>query len=403
MGNELMRLAALGRSIGALIGLSLALIACEVSPATPQATPETRAGFLAQPETQPRPTPVAAFHPRIGRLILTTAIGDGEAPTEELTSVPGDAEVIYLVIEVAEMPAGATLTAVWLHNEAELSRSDRVLTEPVREPRWLAFPLRPASHLPGGEYVVRLFLDGQMLDSLVFHVSGSANGTPAAAERAQLAFVGALPADGEAVEPRTLFSPDTTQVVAVLTDPPATSDDLVSRWYYNDGILAEIPPDELLTPAMRTFTLRSDQPLPSGSYRAEVLIDGQVTASGQFLIQGPPPSASQASVEGLTVAAAIDPASQAPAGAPLTQIEAPATVYVAVLVRDLAPSDLIEIVWVRNDVEIARFPVTGLRLSYNWLSLPYEIPAQPDGGAVTYRAIVVLNGTPVRDHTLAVQ
>ncbi len=57
----------------------------------------------------------------------------------------------------------------------------------------------------------------------------------------------------------------------------------------------------------------------------------------------------------------------------------------------------------RNDVEIARFPVTGLNLSYNWVSLPYEIPAQPDEGTVTYRAIVVLNGTPVRDHTLAVR
>lgn len=178
---------------------------------------------------------------------------------------------------------------------------------------------------------------------------------------------------------------------------------MTSRWYYNDGILAEIPPDELVTPSIRTFTLRSDQPLPAGSYRVEVLIDGQVAASGQFLVQGSLPATSQASVEDFTVVVAIDPATQTPAGASIAQVEAPATVYAAVLVRDLSPTDLLEIVWVRNDVEVARFPITGLRLDYNWVSLPYEIPAQPDESTVTYRAIVMLNGAPVRDHSLTVQ
>lgn len=399
-----MQLAVLGRSIGTLIGLSVLLIACEVSPSIPQATPEARAGFLAQPEAQQRHTPVTALYPRIGRMVLTTAIDASEAPAEELTTVPGNAETIYLAVELVEMPAGTTLTAVWLHNDAELSRSDRVITEPVREPRWLAFPLRPTSPLPGGEYVVRLLVNGQMFDSLVFNVSGGAGGMPAAAERAQLAFIAALPADGGTVDPRSLFPPDTAQVVAVLTDPPALAGAAItSRWYYNDGLLAEIPPDELVTPSIRTFTLRSDQPLPAGSYRVEVLIDGQVAASGQFLVQGALPATSQASVEDFTVVVAIDPATQTPAGASIAQVEAPATVYAAVLVRDLGPNDLLEIVWVRNDVEVARFPITGLRLDYNWVSLPYEIPAQPDESTVTYRAIVMLNGAPVRDHSLTVQ
>jgi hypothetical protein len=399
-----MQLVALGRSIGTLIGLSVLLIACEVGPSIPQATPETRAGLLAQPEAQQRHTPVTALYPRIGRMVLTTAIDAGEAPVEELTTVPGNAETIYLAVGIVEMPAGTTLTAVWLHNDAELSRSDRAITEPVREPRWLAFPLRPTSPLPGGEYVVRLLVNGQMFDSLVFNVSGGAGGMPATAESTQLAFIAALPADGGTVDPRSLFPPDTTQVVAVLTDPPAaTGAELTSRWYYNEGILAEIPPDELVTPSIRTFTLRSDQPLPAGFYRVEVLIDGQVAASGQFLVQGAPPATSQASIEDFAVVSAIDPATQAPTGASIAQVEAPATVYAAALVRDLGPNDLLEIVWVRNDVEVARFPITGLRLDYNWVSLPYEIPAQPDESTVVYRAIVVLNGTPVRDHSLTVQ
>ena len=401
-----MRRAPLGRSIGALLGLSLTLIvtACEVSPAVPQATPEARAGFLAQPDVGQRPSATVPAYPRIGKMVLTTAIDAGEAPAEELTTVPGNAETIYLAVEIVEMPAGTTLTAVWLRNDAELSRSDRAITAPVQEPRWLAFPLRPASPLPGGEYVVRLLVNGQMFDSLVFNVSGGGGGTPAAAERAQLVFVPALPADGGTVDPRSLFRPDTTQVVAVLTDPPAaTGAELTSRWYYNEGILAEIPPDELVTPSMRTFTLRSDQPLPAGSYRVEILIDGQVAASGQFLVQGAPPVTSQASIEDFTVVSAIDPTTQAPAGASIAQVAAPATVYAAVLVRDLGPNDLLEIVWVRNDVEVARFPITGLRLDYNWVSLPYEIPAQPDESTVVYRAIVALNGTPVRDHALTVQ
>ncbi len=335
-------------------------------------------------------------------MALTTRLAADEAPAEELTTVPGQAEVVYLTVEVADLPAGTTLTAVWLHEGGEFSRSDRVIGEAIREPRWLAFPLRPTSPLPGGEYVVRLLVNGQVVDSLVFTVSGSATGTPAAERSAQVAFVAELPVEGGTVDPRSLFPPETTQVVAVLTDPPPGTE-LLSRWYYNGGVLAEIPPDELLTPAMRTFTLRSEQPLPIGPYRVEILADGQVVASGEFIVQGALPAASQASVEDFTVVTAIDPATQAPGGPSVDAVDPPATVYAAVLVRDLEPGDLIEIVWVRNDVEVARYPITGLQLRYNWVSLSYEIPEQPADSAVVYRAIVVLNGTPVRDHALVVQ
>ncbi len=342
------------------------------------------------------------LYPRIARMAVTTRLDADEAPAEELTTVPGQVEVVYLTVEVNEVPAGTTLTAVWLHDGSEFSRSDRVVGEVIREPQWLAFPLRPTSPLPGGDYVVRLLVNGQVVDSLVFTVSGSAAGPPAAQGRAQLAFVAELPVEGGTVEPRSLFSSETRQVVAVLTDPPPGTE-LLSRWYYNNGLLAEIPPDELLTPAMRTFTLRSEQPLPSGPYRVEVLASGQVVASGEFIVQGSPPAASQAAVEDFTVVTAIDPGTQAPGGPPVDAVDAPATVYAAVLVRDVEAGDLIEIVWVRNGVEVARYPITGLQLRYNWVSLSYEIPEQPADSTVAYRAIVVLNGTPVRDHSLVVR
>jgi hypothetical protein len=382
--------------------LGLWLLGCVVSPATPQATPVASSNLLAGAPAEQRPSPVATLTPQIARMVLTTSVDAAETPAEELTTVPGQAAVIYLAVEVAQLPAGATLTVVWVHGGAEFARNDRLVAEPIREPRWLALSLRPASPLPGGEYAVRLLVNGQVVDSLVFTVSGEASGTPVAEQAIRLVFVAELPAEGGTVEPRSLFPAETRQVVAVLLDPPPETE-LVSRWYYSNGLLTEIPPDDLLSPSVRTFTLRSEQPLPVGSYRVEILAEGQAIASGEFLVQGGPAASSLASIEDFTVVAAIDPATQAPAGTPVVAVVPPITVYAAVLVRDLAASDLLEIVWARNDVEVARFPVTGFDLAYNWVSLPYEIAVQSTDQEVEYRAIVLLNGTPVRDHTFVVQ
>jgi len=402
MGNDVTGLSLFRSSRVVLCLLSLWLVGCAVSPATPQATPAAPSSLLIRPAAEQRPSPVVAVTPQIARLVLTTRVDIGEVPQEELTTVPGEVAVIFLAVEIVQLPTGATLTAVWVHGGAEFARSDRLVAEAIREPRWLALPLRPASPLPGGEYVVRLLVNGQMVDSLVFTVRGSAEGTPVAEQGTRLAFTGELPQEGGTVEPRSLFPAETRQVVAILLDPPPETE-LVSRWYYNNGLLAELTPDELLSPTVRTFTLRSEQPLPVGPYRVEILAGGLVVASGEFLVQAVPPASSLASIEDFTVVAAIDPTTQAPAGTPVLEVVPPVTVYAAVLVRDLAPNDLVEIVWARNDVEVARFPVTGLSLVYNWMSLPYEIAAQPADREVVYRAIVLLNGTPIRDQVLVVR
>ena len=98
-------------------------------------------------------------------------------------------------------------------------------------------------------------------------------------------------------------------------------------------------------------------------------------------------------VEDLRIVRAVEPGTGVPVGARVTQVRGPARLYVAVLVRDLQPSDVLEVVWERAGQEWNRQTVSGLTLPANWVSLPFDLPVESGGEPVEYSVSVLLNGT----------
>ncbi|MCX2727909.1 hypothetical protein OO015_10455 [Thermomicrobium sp. 4228-Ro] len=368
----------------------------------PKPTPTSPPASVLTPDTNEirfRPEPI------IGQLVLATQIGEDEAPRDERASVPVGTERLYLVVRVSDFPAGSTLVAVWTRGTNEIGRSERKVDEAIRGSRWVALTFPQAGSLSGGEYAVRLYLDDRFIDSLVFSVGGGSGTT--GGQQATLVFTDALPADGSQVHALDVFPEGTTRVIAVLVDvPPDLQADLWSRWTIDGQILTESGADELRFPFVRTFTLEREEPLPAGTYTVEIFADQQSIARGTFRIAGanptPSPAEIQASVEDVRLVRAVEPGTGVPVGAALREVQAPARIYIAILVHNLQPSDVLEVIWQRAGVEISRQPLRGLALSSNWIALPVELPAETGPEPVPYSVIVVLNGETVAQRSLVV-
>jgi len=358
----------------------------------PLPTPTPAAASVLTPDTNTEARPL---DPVIGQLVLAMEVGNDEAPKDQRSAFPVNAKQLYLVVRASDMPAGARLTAVWLRGATEIGRSEREIRESIRGARWIALGFQSATPLPSGEYSVRLFLDDRFVDSVVFTV-GSGRGP--ASDETSLVFATDFSGSGT-IQAMSEFPLGTTRVVAILTDvPPDLQEELWSRWSVNGSVLTELGPDELRTAFVRSFTLQRAEPLPPGLYSVQVFAGQQPIAEGSFLIAGatPTPEApvvGNAVVEDLRIVRAVEPGTGVPVGARVTQVRGPARLYVAVLVRDLQPSDVLEVVWERAGQEWNRQTVSGLTLPANWVSLPFDLPAESGGEPVEYSVSVLLNGT----------
>lgn len=392
---------------GIILLLAILAVSCSDSTRVPGPIPSQAALLpLSQGQGSAESTPTPDPGPRIGRLVLTTAIAsDTEAPKTELTTVPATASVIYLVVEVSALPGKSTLSAVWDFGDTEVGRTTRTIPQPVTSARWIALTWQPQQPLKVGDYTVHLLVDDREIDSIVFTVTGRIAQEATAAPERQLLFATNVAPDVQRIQPATLFPAGVTTIVALVPNAGAlVSANVRTRWYRNDQLVAELGPDPVSIPNLLTFTLTSQQPLLAGSYRVELLLDGTLALSGQFQILSPTPTASKAAVEQVLVVTMIDPTTHAPSSTTsVPTLQAPASVYVAVLVRDLTPSDLLEVVWYRNDAEILRVPISGLQVGHQWINVPYQIPAQSPGTTAQYRVVVRLNSQPAGQQTVQVR
>ncbi len=358
----------------------------------PSPTPTPAAVSVLTPDTD---TEARSLDPIIGQLVLTTEVGNDEAPKEQRSAFPVNAKQLYLVVRASEMPAGTRLTAVWLRGANEIGRSEREIREPIGSARWIALGFQSTTPLPSGEYSVRLFLDDRFVDSVVFTVGSRRE---QGSEETGLVFAPEFPSSG-AIQAMSEFPVGTTRVVAILTDvPPDLQGELWSRWSVDGSVLTELGPDELRMAFVRSFTLQRSEPLPPGLYSVQVFAGQQPIAEGSFLIAGATPTpevpvVGDAVVEDLRIVRAVEPGTGVPVGARITQVRSPARLYVAVLVRDLQPGDVLEVVWERAGQEWNRQTVSGLTLPANWISLPFDLPAESGGEPVEYAVNVLLNGT----------
>ena len=83
----------------------------------------------------------------------------------------------------------------------------------------------------------------------------------------------------------TRFKPDDTVYVSILSDDPGSG--LVTvRWLLNGQVVSEAKRDVSYTRAAATeFHLQNSGGFPPGSYRVDVLINGQQAATREFRVE----------------------------------------------------------------------------------------------------------------------
>ena len=94
-----------------------------------------------------------------------------------------------------------------------------------------------------------------------------------------------LNADRTVAVHTTRFRPDDTIYASVLTDRTGAST-IVARWSYAGRVVSETERAVSYTGQAATdFHFESAGGFPSGDYRVDVLVDGQVVASRDFRVQ----------------------------------------------------------------------------------------------------------------------
>jgi hypothetical protein len=112
------------------------------------------------------PTPIVVLE----TLVLTTSLGSNNEPQQEVRGVSGTG-TLYADALCHYLTKGSVATAYWTNKDDTVVYSSEVPIEEDAETRWLAFQWNIDGSLPPGEYVVYIYIDSWMLNSLVFQVS----------------------------------------------------------------------------------------------------------------------------------------------------------------------------------------------------------------------------------------
>ncbi|MGH2533085.1 MAG: hypothetical protein ACRDJW_12370 [Thermomicrobiales bacterium] len=119
----------------------------------------------------PTPSPGATRTaiPTIEELVLATSIGSDGRPGNSVESVSRGG-TLYAAALMHDLTEGALAVAVWGTLEGgEIARAEIPIDQSASE-RWLAFPFNIGSVAPG-EYAISVYIDGSLMNSVVFRVS----------------------------------------------------------------------------------------------------------------------------------------------------------------------------------------------------------------------------------------
>lgn len=139
-----------------------------------QATRLAERYFPATPSPTPSPLPP----PALSDLVVSLAVGAGNAPQGALASVPADAPSVFAAARLAGALPGHRVEGTWTDafgNEVGRSAVEIGSAGDL----WVAFPLRLGGALPAGEYAIYVDVDGRRLGSLAFTITGAGSAAQA--------------------------------------------------------------------------------------------------------------------------------------------------------------------------------------------------------------------------------
>jgi hypothetical protein len=123
--------------------------------------------FFPTPGTPaPTATPIAVLE----TLVLTTSLGPNNEPQQEVRGASGSG-TLYADALVHHLTKGSVASAVWTNNDGTALYSSELPISENTDTAWLAFQWNVDGSLPHGDYIVYVYVDDWLLNSLVFQLN----------------------------------------------------------------------------------------------------------------------------------------------------------------------------------------------------------------------------------------
>jgi hypothetical protein len=132
--------------------------------------PEIQATNVIEEFFPPTGTPGATRtpFPTLETLTLATQIGSDNQPRNEVGSVRSG-ETVYAVAELHNLAAGQTVTAIWATPDGDEIDRTAIQIDRATDGAWV--PLEWRANVNPGSYAVYLWVDSELLNSLIFTVT----------------------------------------------------------------------------------------------------------------------------------------------------------------------------------------------------------------------------------------
>lgn len=263
----------------------------------------------------PSPTSPSTAAPSVNRVLFAEGVTGGRQPLHVTAQFPSGTAKVYAFATYVGMPRGLRCQSVWQVDGQEVGRTSLEWGFGESGETCVDF-LEEEGGLPAGRYEWELSVEGQLLARGDFAVGGAAqaspslqpSSTPAATpvspsptpippsptrgptEFDPIIFAQGLNAETDPIMPSMTFPPGTTEVYAVWACRGMYQGlEMHSIWYLNGQEYASGSAYWDRTAERGRWWLPlyrgSGQVLPSGNYRLELYVGGQLLQSGAFAIQ----------------------------------------------------------------------------------------------------------------------
>jgi len=290
--------------------------------------------------------PEGATPSRVIKAVTCKEVDEEYRPVEPSTTF-APTDVVHCSVN-ADLGLYSQLVAKW-YFEGELLEdfvTTLVLQENIAD-TYAHFYLEPQPELAEGDYTVEIYLDGELAKSVDFTVESPKVGF------GPVVFAQGVTDDDQPINPTSTFPAGTTEVYAIF-DYQGMSDSMewVSTWYHEgEQDVSDTWVWDKGQSGTKWVRLHNDDGLPSGNWKYELHVEGQLLQSGTFVIE----EAEGPSAGSVTFAAGvtednepIDVATQFPVGTTI--------VYAFTSYAGMSDGAKCESVWYLDGEEALRSP-----------------------------------------------
>ncbi|HOJ05495.1 MAG TPA: hypothetical protein PK916_15965 [Bacteroidota bacterium] len=218
----------------------------------------------------------------IKKAVMAREINEDKSPAMEVTSFHGYESMLHCCVEMANVPSGTKVKAIWRSNEGAVVIDSTEIE--LESDSWIDFSLTLSEQaLPYGAYTVDLFINGKKDRSVPFTVVPKfEEGIIKEAVTSKAISESYFPQ-----QPTAVFPTNTAVVYAPIyvQDAPQGSK-FSAYWYQHDTSGGRAPITsadiEFADSGWIGFSMTLNNGLPAGKYSVDILLNGAVEQTLEF-------------------------------------------------------------------------------------------------------------------------